>query len=263
MVLAMEQEGYQNLKPACDPPELIAKESPLCFKGCPWVQDHVFETWYDPLQGWNPFITVQDNDSFHGAAEVFPYHHPTITKSCSRDTTGPCTTVHISNTDLAYNKFHEYTLKREPISAYEIKTKLKSNQYLHQHAGQPDADFAQLDLQGNECARINATVLEWALDNASSQARSDYAEFGTQMLFADDKVSLNGGSWIIDPLHYAENAENNTVTLTSKIIVTDHSALVPIFKDMHYCKLLSPFRAMEWIYIDSLFRNKGLDALTQ
>lgn len=91
----------------------------------------MFETWFDPLQGWNPFITVQDNDSFHGAAELFPYHHPTITKSCSRDTTGPCTTVHISNTDLAYNKLHEYTLKREPISAYEIKTKLKSNQYLH------------------------------------------------------------------------------------------------------------------------------------
>lgn len=37
MVLAMEQEGYQNLKPPCDPPELIASESPLCFKGCPWV----------------------------------------------------------------------------------------------------------------------------------------------------------------------------------------------------------------------------------
>lgn len=78
------------------------------------------------------------------------------------------------------------------------------------------------------------------------------------MFFGTDKSSLNGGSWIIDPLHYEEDKKANTITLTSKIIVTDQSEPVPIFKNMHYCKLLSPFRAMEWIYVDSLYAKDSL-----
>jgi hypothetical protein len=77
-------------------------------------------------------------------------------------------------------------------------------------------------------------------------------------VFGADKESLNGGSWIIDPLHYEADSEANTMTLTSKTTVTDQSELVPIFKSMHYCKLLSPFRAMEWIYIDSLYAKQSL-----
>lgn len=33
--------------------------------------------------------------------------------------------------------------------------------------------------------------------------------------------------------------------------------LIPIFKSMHYCKLLSPFRALEWIYVDSQYAHGG------
>lgn len=77
-------------------------------------------------------------------------------------------------------------------------------------------------------------------------------------MFAKDKASLNGGTWIIDPLDYKTDKTANTVTLTSKNIVTNHAELVSIFKDMHYCKILSPFRAMEWIYVDSLYAKDSL-----
>jgi hypothetical protein len=82
------------------------------------------------------------------------------------------------------------------------------------------------------------------------------------MLFGLDKESYNGGAWIIDALKYVNDEASNTVTLTSKTVVTDNTELIPIFKDMHYCKLLSPFRAMEWIYIDSLYYKQGLNDAT-
>lgn len=75
------------------------------------------------------------------------------------------------------------------------------------------------------------------------------------MLFGEDKESINGGAWIIDPLKWKSDTDANTMTLTSKTVVTDETETVPIFKSMHYCKLLSSFRAMEWIYVDSLYAN--------
>ena len=81
------------------------------------------------------------------------------------------------------------------------------------------------------------------------------------MVVGADIMSLNGGAWIPDPMHYTYDNVNNTVTVQSKTIV--YGSRQPATPDMHYCKVLSPFRAMEWIYVDSLYAKGGLNSSNQ
>ena len=145
MVSAMVEEGYVNLKPPCNTSDLVNKESPLCFKNSPWVNAHLFESWLPSPVSWNKNISLINNDNFHTAASVFPFHHPEVESTCDASTAFPCVVEHISNTQLSYNKFDDWKLSKAALSAYEIKLKSKSNQYIHQSAGQTDASFELLD----------------------------------------------------------------------------------------------------------------------
>ncbi len=256
----MVQESSWLLKPPCNTDELIAPESLTCWSGTQWVQDNVLNAWIARNPEWNTLITVKNDDSFHQASEVYPYHHPEVDGQCFADTKQACTVTHISNTELSYSYDapNDEVLQFKPLSAFEIKTKIKSNQYIHQMAGLTTASFKDLDLHGDECASINQSVLNWALQSASEASIALFNNYGTKMLFADDKQSLNGGAWIIDPLGYSFDQAANTLTLTSKSLPINGNNPVVIFRDMHYCKLLSPMRAIEWIYVDSLYETRSL-----
>lgn len=208
---------------------------------------------------WNSKIKVVNNDNTHEASEVFPYHHPETIGTCDVTTTESCEVEHISNTQVNWPKFSDVKIQKNQISADEVMTKIKSHQWIAIQAGLTDASFEELDEQGNECALINQAVLDWASNLASDDALNAYKTYGTPLLMGEDKESINGGSWIIDGLKWKSDTKANTMTLVSKTVVTDQSELVGIFKSMHYCKLLSSFRAMEWIYVDSLYPTQGLN----
>ena len=74
-------------------------------------------------------------------------------------------------------------------------------------------------------------------------------------------IGIEGPEWIEKTLEFRRtgNGTSSRIEVQSWAFVVDdipvHSKYLPT--GMHYCKLLSPARAMEWIYLDSLRMRRG------
>ena len=135
---------------------------------------------------------------------------------------------------------------------------MKSAQSIHQATRESDASYDALDQQWDECAKINQEVYDWALSMSSTSALGNLEAYGQKLVMGKDQEAINGGTWIIQDLKFNEMKDDDRqVEVISISLPISHTALVPMFKDMHYCKMLSPFRALEWIYVDSQYKYGG------
>lgn len=71
----------------------------------------------------------------------------------------------------------------------------------------------------------------------------------------DDRNTINGGLWIVDWMTYTESDDKTKMQASSFAYRMGESFPVKAFAGDHYCKLLSPFKALEWIAVDSLYAN--------
>ena len=80
--------------------------------------------------------------------------------------------------------------------------------------------------------------------------------YGEYMTMGPDKGPYNvGPEWIWKPLVYTEvkNSTGGAVLEVQSIMMkTPTDYYIKAAAGMHYCKLLSPARAMEWMYVDGL-----------
>lgn len=113
-----------------------------------------------------------------------------------------------------------------------------------------------------ECQGINQEIFDWAYEQAGKTAQDLYDTVGEKLVQQNDKNQGNGGLWIIQELEWNEAKDKSEMDNVSVACVLPSTELVPIFKSMHYCKLLSPFRALEWIVVDSQYANGGYQAQT-
>jgi len=152
-----------------------------------------------------------------------------------------------------------------PISASEFRTKLKSRQSLWQSAGVPDAQAAynMTDRYNTSiCRSINEAAYEWALATASSTARARFHKHGTPLRMVADtwsRIGITGPTWIHNKLTFTpakDESGASVVDVAAPYFSVENKNLgdVPYIETVgyHYCKLLSPARAMEWIYVDGL-----------
>lgn len=150
-----------------------------------------------------------------------------------------------------------------PIAASETKTKISSRQNIQIHAGNKDADFHATDEVGNRCADINDASIAWAYSKLSKTAKANYDKYGIKMVTGDDMGPYNAGPlWIWTYMNYTVAKDNSTVTVQAPMMRTPTNYKIQAAAGFHYCKVLSPFNALEWMMVDSLFAKDGLKSST-
>eukprot|EP00352_Strombidinopsis_acuminata_P005277 CAMPEP_0176372020 /NCGR_PEP_ID=MMETSP0126-20121128/25105_1 /TAXON_ID=141414 ORGANISM="Strombidinopsis acuminatum, Strain SPMC142" /NCGR_SAMPLE_ID=MMETSP0126 /ASSEMBLY_ACC=CAM_ASM_000229 /LENGTH=441 /DNA_ID=CAMNT_0017731709 /DNA_START=295 /DNA_END=1623 /DNA_ORIENTATION=+ len=260
LVSGMEMEGSYNLKEPCYTEEDVNPPSNTCSHGSPWMAEHAVKTFIGEFEKENIHLSVDDN--FHRSSSLFPFHHPSIETSCATTGSSECTVEVITNTMLTYKLLEEHVdTGKTPIAAKEMRAKMKSIQAYRTAAGEElmakklTKDLISSVMNARELTKL---LGEWAYANVSEEARANFDLFGESMVMEEDRVTGNGGLWVYKPLKFEEADDRSEMDVSSLACPTKMNALIPIFRGMHYCKLISPYHAMEWIYIDGLKAKNGL-----
>ncbi|CAK9107012.1 Uncharacterized protein SCF082_LOCUS49830 [Durusdinium trenchii] len=277
---ALKMEGYRHLQPPCNsdyptnptcqypkypdksllppagPPRPLPP--PDCTCGSQWVEGAAAM-----VAGLSNDVTLTLKDAFHDVSDVRPFHlphifHPTPGTACTKPE--GCTINATTVTMPVYDLKDALDVGLWPITASELRSKFKSRQAMQEAAGMQDVNFTETDGSNPRiCQSINRAAYEWALQKASPKVRARFQQHGQLLSFAEDLKSgfgLMGPTWIHDALSFTVSEDKKMVTVQSHYFPTPNKKLgdVPFIETVgyHYCKLLSPARAMEWIYVDSL-----------
>ncbi|XP_012944709.1 uncharacterized protein LOC106013449 [Aplysia californica] len=128
-----------------------------------------------------------------------------------------------------------------------------------------DAIHHFLNVQGHStnrgnatCRQLNELAISVAFNSSTPAAQRRYKTSGRPILLADDKNMHNGISFDTTSLTLNEQDDGLHVQSVAMKLSTDS----PLFPGVFDCKLLSPYRAMEWMNVDSLRAKKPAGDLT-
>ena len=222
-----------------------------CYCGTPWSQTVSQQT----MAGYDGDSKIVVNDGIHEVSDVEPIHLPYLWAECDGQDFGVSCYVNVTTvTEPYYDVDETADLGLNPISAVELRTKMKCRQAMELAAGFPNVNFTETDELTNVCRDINQKAYNWALENASETARERFQKYGQPMFMGNDLGPYNAGPlWINYQLRFTD--QEDSLMVQSPMMYTDVDYFLPLAKGFHYCKLLSPARAMEWVYLDGLRKN--------
>ncbi|GFS10627.1 hypothetical protein ElyMa_004814000 [Elysia marginata] len=150
-------------------------------------------------------------------------------------------TVVNTSASIAFEDHYE-TRPSVKQSPKEIYLKLKSRAAVNAVFGSSDQE------KPPSCKFLNELALETALNASTDNARDRYYLRGRPIIFEEDIVAASDKEWVSTPLKTWEDKEGFHVQAVALItpITSDNEGGV------HHCRLMAPFRALEWIIIDSL-----------
>lgn len=259
LITGMQLEGSYFIKDPCYGHDLVNPTVPTCQHGATW-SENAQRIMGGDIEDKN--ATIKTDDNFHRVYTVTPVHLPHVNNTCDGNST--CTLESITVTENFYSRLSSFDTGETETAALEMKAKLMSRQSIQTDAGNKTANFHEMDEVGQRCGDINKESLKWALENASAKAVERYNKVGKKIVIGDDLGPYNEGPlWIWTYLDYEDNKEKTETTIRSPMMRTPTSYPIQAAAGFHYCKLLSPFRAIEWIYIDSLYDHDGLKPETR
>lgn len=169
LVAAYELEGSYSLKPPCNskPP------GPSCAVGSRWSERA------QQIMGGLSTASLKDSDAFHPVYQITPVHLPHVDSECPTPNSS-CMLKTRTVTQNVYDELDKLDTGFVPISASEMRVKLKSRQAVKLAAGYKGVDFNTSD-GGSLCAEINRASYEWAMKNASATALDRFKKHGVQV----------------------------------------------------------------------------------
>ena len=245
LITAYAKEGFYQFKPPCYDNPRTSK----CTYGCPWTE--YAQTIMGGLSSTS--TKVVDKDAFHPVYQINPIHLPHILNNCSKPDNCILQTVTVSQN--LYETGDSLDTAFISTSASEIKAKLKSRQAIMEAAGYKNVDFNTTD-SPSICKVINQESYEWAKKNAGLSTLARFEKYGVPMVMGEDKGPYNAGPlWIWTPLSRSKTTNTSggaILEVRAPMMRTPTDYFIKASAGFHYCKLLSPARATEWIYVDSL-----------
>ncbi|KAH8049189.1 hypothetical protein JL722_11983 [Aureococcus anophagefferens] len=208
---------------------------------------------HERLRGERPRERVRRHERrVRGRPDVRPFHLPHIFNACDSNDTD-CVLESTTVTMPIHSLRGDYG----PVAASEFRTKLKSRQAMWQAYGLDASDDNATDATSlNTCAHINAAAIAWAKAARACAGALRSRRATRRRGRREAPIGLTGPTWIKTPPVFRRNDSGVDVTSYSFTIANVRRGDVPFFitAGFHYCKLLSPLKAMEWIYVDGLPR---------
>jgi len=240
-----------------------AEAGPDCRIGSKWGE--FAQQWIATSPTLWPDVQFNVTSGFHPVEQTSPWSNlPYIYNNCTKPDASCLLQVHTVN---------ENTYEWDPLdtgfgsqAATGIKAKMVSRQRACEHilpktpTRNVTCDWNATDgWDKNLCAAFNNQSLTWALQKATSDAVFRYNSLGQKMTFGAD-INAPGPFWTSGQLEWTYNNDTNTVSIASPAMSIPTKYWITSAEGFHYCYLVSPFAALEWVILDSLRNRDGLSS---
>ena len=137
---------------------------------------------------------------------------------------------------------------------------MSSRQAIMEATGMKNVDFNKTD-GWSICKFINQASYSWALNHTGERTLERFRKLGEELVFGEYEGPYNAGPlWTWNPLKYKKRPSQE---IFSPMLRTPTDYWIKLSAGFHYCKQLSPARAMERIYyVDGLRMYDSLNNST-